>query len=186
MHIMAMTANTSESAVKACLEAGMNDVLGKPLRLGDLDAKLQAILPEISAMPPLRVEPSALPTQNWEEAWKTLMQVTLNNRPLAIELLQLAVHENQARSLKLQAAHTQKDYETLRAIAHQIRGSHGNLGLSVLTALAAELESCASSADYNADRQAAEINRIVAAMTIAIQELETFVTEKFPGAKIED
>ena len=211
IHIMAMTANTSESAVKACLEAGMNDVLGKPLRLGDLDVKLQAILPKILAIPlnslvrpnrlvspeeststgeivVPRIEPPAppLPTQNWEEAWKTLMQVTLNNRPLAIELLQLAVHENQARSLKLQAAHTQKDYETLRAIAHQIRGSHGNLGLSVLTALAAELESCASSADYSADRQAAEINRIVAAMTIAIQELETFVTEKFPGAKIED
>ena len=238
IHIMAMTANTSESAVKACLEAGMNDVLGKPLRLGDLDAKLQAILPKISAMPlNLLVSPNGLvsleeltleeltstgeieaprvelpvrplPAQNWEEAWKTLMQVTLNNRPLAIELLQLAVHENQARSLNLKTAQAQKDYETLRAIAHQIRGSHGNLGLSVLTELAAELESCAMmnhsmnrsngpsddradhsadhSAGHSADRQAIEINRILAAMTIAIQELETFVTEKFPGAKIED
>ena len=199
----------------------MNDVLGKPLRLGDLEAKLQAISNEISAMPlkmlvcpdvlvslgqpmstdravPPKIEPpvSPPPKQDWEEAWKALMQVTLNNRPLAIELLQIAVHENQARSLNLQTAQAEKDYETLRAIAHQIRGSHGNLGLSVLTSLAADLENATTCRSVltdpimfstdDPDRQAAEINRILAAMTIAIQELETFVTEKFPGAKVVD
>ena len=214
IHIMAMTANTSETAVKACLDAGMNDVLGKPLRLGDLNAKLQSISPELSRLsvppnvlvsperftvpdealtPSLELSASLPPKQNWEDAWKALMQVTLDNRPLAIELLQLAVHENHARILNLHTAQAQKDYGMLRSIAHQIRGSHGNLGLSVLTALAAELESCATDQSmdssngpsiHSADRQAAEIHRILAAMTIAIQDLETFVTEKFPGAKI--
>ena len=219
IHIMAMTANTSESAVKACLDAGMNDVFGKPLRLGDLDAKLQAISSKISAMSmyphglvpleeltitdeivPPTIESPAPPKQNWEEAWKALMQVTLDNRPLAIELLQLAVHENHARSLNLQTAHAQKDYETLRAIAHQIRGSHGNLGLSVLTSLAAELENATTrqslltnpltanthDSDRDPDRQAAEIDKILAAIAIAIQDLETDVIEKFPGAKLVD
>ena len=222
INIMAMTANTSEAAIKACLDAGMNDVLGKPLRLGDLNAKLQSIssgLSKLSVASNRMTSPEelmtsdvtlisspeasalSLPKQDWEEAWKALMQVTLDNRPLAIELLQLAVHENHTRVLHLHTAHAQKDYEKLRAIAHQIRGSHGNLGLSVLTALAEELENCTShqamnnpktipihsddhSADHSDDRQAAEINRILAAIAIAIQDLETFVTEKFPGAKI--
>ena len=219
IHIMAMTANTSESAIKACLDAGMNDVLGKPLRLGNLDTKLQLISSKISAISmrpnvPVSleelvitdeivsptIEPLALSQQNWEEAWKALMQVTLNNRPLAIELLQLAVHENHARSLNLQTAQAQKDYETLRAIAHQIRGSHGNLGLSVLTSLAAELENATTRqplltdsltastqhSDRDSDRQAAEIDKILAEIAIAIQDLEIYVTEKFPGAKLVD
>ena len=218
INIMAMTANTSEAAIKACRDAGMNDVLGKPLRLGDLNTKLQSISSELSRLslasdkiisPEESIasdigltsspesSPLSPPKQDWDEAWKALMQVTLDNRPLAIELLQLAVHENRTRVIHLSTAHAEKDYEKLRSIAHQIRGSHGNLGLSVLTALAEELENCTThqsinnpktrpihSDDLSDDRQAAEINRILAAIAIAIQDLETFVTEKFPGAKI--
>ncbi len=190
--IIAMTANTSDQAIQDCLSAGMDDFLGKPLRMIDLGTKLEEKLdkqittkPEIQRdieVNELKIQPKIQPkvqTQNWNEMWNMLMQVTLNNRPLAIELLQLAVRENQNRRVALQVAQSEQNYQKLRSIGHQIRGSHSNLGLSVLSSLAHELEAAASD-----EYQEAEIQRIITAIFQAMEELETFVKERFPEAKM--
>jgi CheY-like chemotaxis protein len=43
--IVAMTANVFREDVERCLEAGMNDHVGKPLDTGELVSKLRKFLP---------------------------------------------------------------------------------------------------------------------------------------------
>ena len=75
------------------------------------------------------------------------MQITLQNPSFSLELIQLSIEENKQRLERLYVAmepqrklsHT-IDFETVQAIGHQIRGSCGNLGLTVLQNLGEILE----------------------------------------------
>jgi CheY-like chemotaxis protein len=50
--IVAMTANVFREDIEKCLEAGMNDHLGKPLDLGEMFDKLRRYLPRRAAGDP--------------------------------------------------------------------------------------------------------------------------------------
>jgi signal transduction histidine kinase/CheY-like chemotaxis protein len=91
--------------------------------------------PEVSGLSPH-------PTQNWEETWEYLMQMTLDNQNFAIDLLELSISENVGRLERLKTAIAKKpiDFVTIQSLAHQIRGSCGNLGLTVLQQLGHDLE----------------------------------------------
>jgi CheY-like chemotaxis protein len=86
--------------------------------------------------------PSPHPTQNWEETWEYLMQITLDNQNFAIDLLELSISENVTRLDRLKTSISKKpmDFATIQSLAHQIRGSCGNLGLTVLQQLGHDLE----------------------------------------------
>ncbi len=85
---------------------------------------------------------SSHPTQNWDETWQYLMQITLDNQNFAIDLIELSISENSGRLERLQTAVAKKpiDFATIQSLAHQIRGSCGNLGLTVLQQLGHDLE----------------------------------------------
>ncbi len=199
-YIIAMTARTSLSDQQACIKAGMNDHISKPLRLAELADKISQgakYLLQATSTPSsqnissqqlvslLHSSPSGLisfsedhqktnavslysvvknenniqysqivsslviPNQNqdWDETWNYLMQITLQNTSFSLELIQLSIQENQQRLEQLyvlikpqsELSHT-IDFETVQAIGHQIRGSCGNLGLTVLQNLGRLLE----------------------------------------------
>jgi signal transduction histidine kinase/DNA-binding response OmpR family regulator/HPt (histidine-containing phosphotransfer) domain-containing protein len=98
----------------------------------------------IPSVPSLPVVPSLSldPTQNWEETWQYLMQITLDNQNFAIDLLELSISENVGRLERLKISIDKKpiDFVTIQSLAHQIRGSCGNLGLTVLQQLGHDLE----------------------------------------------
>jgi CheY-like chemotaxis protein len=58
-HIIAMTANTLRSDQQACLDAGMDDYLAKPIRMADFRAALLRV--PVRASPPAPQEPGATP-----------------------------------------------------------------------------------------------------------------------------
>jgi CheY-like chemotaxis protein len=167
-YIIAMTAHTSLKDQQDCVSAGMDDYISKPLRISELGEKLlrcetkiadynssnsnqinsiivapTVSLPEIPLSPeePLPTVSSHL-VQNWDETWQYLMQITLDNQDFAIDLLQMSIHENKDRLERLKAAITQDpiDFVIIQSLAHQIRGSCGNLGLTVLQKLGQDLE----------------------------------------------
>ncbi len=166
-YIIAMTAHSSLRDQQACVKAGMNDHISKPLRLDELDDKIsqaakQCVLaksadPILTSSHLTESEPTksslAMPNQNqdWDETWNYLMEITLQNKSFSLELLELSIQENEQRLKQLYNAiqvnsapdfapsHT-IDFETVQAIGHQIRGSCGNLGLTVLQNLGKCLE----------------------------------------------
>ncbi len=144
-YIIAMTAHTSLKDQQDCVEAGMDDYISKPLRISELGEKLM----RYEASHPLRTweTPNTTilpphPTQNWEETWQYLMQITLDNQNFAIDLLELCITENKGRleRLKIAIVNHPIDFVTIQSLAHQIRGSCGNLGLTVLQQLGQDLE----------------------------------------------
>jgi len=199
-YIIAMTAHTSLSDQQACIKAGMNDHISKPLRLTELADKISQgaeYLLQATSTPSSQsissqqlissshtissglilssedrqkinavsldsavenedniqynqvVSSSAIPNQNqdWDETWNYLMQITLKNTSFSLELIQLSIQENQQRLELLYVAIKPEselgytiDFETVQAIGHQIRGSCGNLGLTVLQNLGHLLE----------------------------------------------
>ena len=242
-YIIAMTAHSSPRDQQACIKAGMNDHISKPLRLAELDDKISKIVKHSMTMPlksfapvtpsshppssenifPSEVAssppsmPSSLlsfsedrqkinalslsgvvqnevndennsqhnqvtsssvtPSQNqdWDETWKYLMEITLQNRSLSLELIQLSIEENQGRLKQLYGAIEQQselgqiiDFETVRSIGHQVRGSCGNLGLTVLQNLGECLEQDAI------DRRSDHLMDYVQAMDRAVKDVIQF------------
>jgi HPt (histidine-containing phosphotransfer) domain-containing protein len=70
------------------------------------------------------------------------MQITLDNQDFAIDLIDLSIQENELRLQRLKKSIHQSpiDFITIQSLAHQIRGSCGNLGLTVLQKLGQDLE----------------------------------------------
>ena len=231
-YIIAMTARTSLSDQQACIKAGMNDHISKPLRLAELADKISQgakYLLQVPSTLPLQsvfspqvtssshsipsgpisfsedrqkinaisldsavqnmvknenniqynqvVSSSVIPNQNqdWDETWNYLMQITLQNASFSLELIQLSIHENEQRIKRLYVAigsqselsHT-IDFETVQSIGHQIRGSCGNLGLTVLQNLGGFLEQDAL------DRRSDHLMIYVQAIDRAVEDVIQF------------
>jgi signal transduction histidine kinase/CheY-like chemotaxis protein len=145
-YIIAMTAHTSMKNKQDCIDAGIDDYISKPLRLADLGEKLLHCEVHCSSpLTQLSIPEQTTSEQNWEETWQYLMNITLDNPNFAIDLLQLFIHENDQRLVNLRKAINSEpiDFKMIQDLAHQIRGSCGNLGLSQLQKLGAELEQIA-------------------------------------------
>jgi signal transduction histidine kinase/CheY-like chemotaxis protein/HPt (histidine-containing phosphotransfer) domain-containing protein len=192
-YIIAMTARTSLTDQQICIDAGMNDHISKPLRLAELAEKIaqgakyllssaaqNVIKNENNTQDSPVISSSLLPNQNqdWDETWNYLMQITLQNRSFSLELIQLSIEENEQRLERLYVAIEPQsglnctiefniDFETVQAIGHQIRGSCGNLGLTVLQNLGGLLEQDAM--DRRSDRLMDYIQAIDRAVEDVIQ-----------------
>ena len=189
-YIIAMTARTSLTDQQACIDAGMNDYISKPLRLAELADKISqgakyllvsadqnGVKNENDIQDDQVISSSLIPNQNqdWDETWNYLMQITLQNPSFSLELIQLSIQENEQRLQRLYVAMEPQselnyniDFETVQAIGHQIRGSCGNLGLTVLQNLGELLEQDAM------DRRSDQLMEHIQAIDRAVQGVIQF------------
>ncbi len=138
IYIIAMTANTQEDDRAACLEAGMDDFISKPVQLNELERALNKSLGLDPGME-LDIPGAALLDQT------QLDQFRVNdNNDMLRELVTMYLSETDGQIESLTA---QQDADTMARIAHQLKGSSANLGARQLADAFSRLEETAKAGD---------------------------------------
>jgi two-component system, sensor histidine kinase and response regulator len=163
--IIAMTANAMRQDLDACLAAGMNDHIVKPIDRKALVATLRRWLPHSVAntvSPPALAERTraaseeALPTLEGIEVAETLARLGLGFESLRKMLIRFA--DGQGKTLEeLRAAVNASDAAAAARHAHAIAGAGGNLGADALRTAAKALEQAARQGQGNLE----ELMRVV-------------------------
>jgi signal transduction histidine kinase/DNA-binding response OmpR family regulator len=159
IHIIAMTANAMPGDRERCLQAGMNDYVGKPIDEAELlAALLRCAGRKASSSGPLaspQSVPEAVPApaQPDQEMPTTtgatpseirnpkLEAAAADDEPyFPARLIQLFLRETSNRLADLAEAFGREDAEAVQRIAHTIKGTAGNFRAQRLYELAREVE----------------------------------------------
>lgn len=121
--ILALTANAYADDVAACLAAGMQAHLAKPVQLADLASAIARWTPDgPSAAPPVRAAPKIDPA----------LRARYGERKAELR--------DHAARIRDAGSYTDRDIEELRGLLHKLAGSAGMFGEARLGSDAAEIE----------------------------------------------
>lgn len=159
--IIAMTANAMESDRQACLAAGMNDHVAKPIDPSQLFRSLAHwIKPAERSLPSAHsikriseIEVPDIPGLNRHEGLRRV----LGKKDLYISMLRKFILGQRATPAEMRAAWTKQDYETAQRLAHTLKGLAATVGASAVQQDARDLES-----DF---KERAESERIEVSLT---------------------
>jgi two-component system sensor histidine kinase/response regulator len=147
--IIAMTANAMKTDVEACLSAGMNDFLSKPIEQGALVRSLRRWLPTSprAGSAPVPAEgidhtPSIAPVVPGVDLAGAVRRLGMSFDNLRPVLIRFADSERKTLE-RLRAAVAKGDAAEARRHAHALAGAAGNLGADKLHQAARTLESAA-------------------------------------------
>jgi signal transduction histidine kinase/ligand-binding sensor domain-containing protein/DNA-binding response OmpR family regulator len=132
--IIAMTANVLQQYRDACLEAGMDDFLGKPVLFPDLRAALErcaGCVPASAAEPPV-IDPAQL------DSLRRLEEVT--GKPIVRDVVESFLDETPRRLQRMREALDRGDAKDFSLLAHSLKGSSAQLGAIRVAAVSAALE----------------------------------------------
>ena len=174
--ILAMTANAMKADLDACLAAGMDDHVTKPIERKSLVETLRRWLPRRSVAPsPAR--PSApvkgdVPILEGIDVAGSLQRLGLEFDNLKRMLIRFADTLGPMLNA-LRNSVTVADYAAVARHAHGIAGASGNLGANDLRETAKALERAGNERSQNVVPLAAELERRAATVLRSIETLRT-------------
>ena len=147
--IVALTAHAVREYIDACLQAGMDDYLIKPVFRQDLLDKVSRWTDgdgSAASRATAECEPAAAPPAPAEPMdFARALAEFEGNREFLMGLLERFLENVQAQLGTIRDALNRADAEILRREAHAIKGGAANLAASELSSAAAELENTARS-----------------------------------------
>ena len=160
--IIAVTARAMKGDREACLEAGMDGFVPKPIKAAELLETLESLAwgspGELNAAV---ANGSPVETLILDEG--ALLDLVSGNRELASELAGLFLADLEPRVTEIVAAVAALDADRLRAGAHALRGSAGTLRAENVSAAAGVLETMAQSRDLDGMQSALDLLNLAVA-----------------------
>ena len=136
--IIALTASALKWDREACLAAGCTAFLTKPIKQ---EVLLQAIRDHSTAVLPLPKE----------DSWTAAIPAHRNHK--FADRIPAYLNNCRQNGVAMLAALDRVDFETVRYLGHQIRGSGGMFGFQAITDIGAAIEQAAESVDTDASRK---------------------------------
>jgi two-component system sensor histidine kinase/response regulator len=143
--IIAVTTRAMKGDREACLEAGMDGFVPKPVQSAKLLEMLESLATgsrpgSSGSAQPAVIDHTRDPGSEEALDEAALMILVGGSRELAGELAELFLHDLEARVTEITAAVTERDAARLRSAAHALRGSASSLKAGIVSAAAGVLE----------------------------------------------
>lgn len=144
--IIAITADAMAGDREKCVEAGMDDYIGKPIRIEDVETILDRWGVENKLQKPSH--------QNLEDADQEAIEQSLRERvhqlgletdaAFTIDLIETFLTTAETQVKKLLEAFQEKNLRQIHYLAHSLKGNSFNIGAKTLGTLSATIEDHAS------------------------------------------
>jgi two-component system sensor histidine kinase/response regulator len=150
--IVAMTADAVKGDKERCYQVGMDDYLSKPFTQSDLHLMLRKWMPQLEldadVVPEEKDErPASIGAAIDKSVIEDIRKLGSRNSDLLQRVLQTYLQEAPKILEQIYMAVSSSDYDLLRAQAHALKSSSGNVGARGIMDLARELEAKGKSSD---------------------------------------